>query len=228
MSTANNVTCSIIIPVYNEEQHINSLINQVFNPACEIIVVDGNPTANTLQAITHPDVIKITSPAGRGIQLNAGAQKAKGAILFFIHADSTPSNYAIETIRNILQDESIVGGAFQLHIDSLKKSYRFLEWCINLRSRITQVPYGDQGIFIKKTCFEELGGFPSYPIMEDIAFIKKIKKQRLRFSLLKETIATSPRRWEQEGIIRCTLRNWMIRTLYYLGVHPEKLQKWYR
>ena len=220
--------CSIIIPVYNEEKTISDLLEYLQGFSCEILVVDGNPQQNTINSISEKTIIKIAGPKGRGIQLNMGARKAQGDILWFLHADTLPSPNALAHIKQIMRDQSIGSGAFYLRIDSEKVRYRLLEHGINLRSRVTRIPYGDQGIFMRKSFFEFIGGFPDVPIMEDVALMRLVKRKGGRMCLLKEPITTSARRWEHEGFLRCTLRNWWIRTLYYLGVHPTTLVKWYR
>lgn len=221
-------SCSIVIPVYNEGDEINMLISQLQKIPCELIIVDGHPDKTTLTTIENKNIIKISSSQGRGIQLNAGAEKATNDVIWFLHADSQPSPLCLSNIKQSLQDQRIVAGAFRIQLNSSKKRYRFLERCINLRTQITKIPYGDQGIFIRKEFFDSLGGFQSIPLMEDLELMRRVKKQGGSIILLTEKIRTSPRRWEQEGFLRCTFRNWMVRMLYYLGVHPNTLVKWYK
>jgi hypothetical protein len=98
----------------------------------------------------------------------------------------------------------------------------------SLRSRITRIPFGDQAIFIRKAYFQKLGGFKDIPLMEDLEIMQRIKKKGDKICIIRCKVLTSPRRWEKEGILRCTLRNWLLQVLYFFGVPPYKLAKWYK
>ena len=113
-------------------------------------------------------------------------------------------------------------------IQSGRRVFRLIETGASLRSRITRVPYGDQAIFIRKDYFESIGGFSEIPLMEDVELMRRIKKGGGRIFIIPQKVMTSPRRWEKEGIVYCTLRNWTLITLYFLGVPPEKLTAFYK
>jgi len=103
-----------------------------------------------------------------------------------------------------------------------------IEKIASIRSRLTRIPYGDQAIFIRRNYFQALGGFKDIPIMEDVELMRRIKRRRGKIMILKDKVKTSPRRWEAEGVVFCTLRNWFLITLYLLGFKPETLARFYR
>jgi rSAM/selenodomain-associated transferase 2 len=226
------LTYSFIIPVYREAQIINSTIDYLIHlqkfAAAEIIVVDGDYEGSTLQKISTANVKKILCPKGRARQMNCGAAKASGDILIFLHADTRLPEDALKKIATLLEDETIIGGAFDLGIDSERFAFRVIEKIASIRSRMTRIPYGDQAIFIRRNYFQALGGFPDIPIMEDVELMRRIKHRQGGINILKDKVKTSPRRWETEGVVFCTLRNWFLITLYLLGVKPETLAKFYK
>lgn len=223
---------SIIIPVLNETYIINRLLKHLyklhFNSTFEIIIVDGDRNGNTINSIMGPDVKKVISTRGRGAQMNRGASVARGDIFLFLHADSILAENALDQILATCKRENVIVGAFSLGIDSGKIIYRLIEAAVSLRSRFTKIPYGDQAIFLKKEIFFQLGGFKDIPLMEDVEFMQRVKKTEGIISILPAKVRTSARRWEKEGAVVCTLRNWMLITLYLLGVSPERLAKFYR
>jgi rSAM/selenodomain-associated transferase 2 len=226
------VRYSFIIPVYQEEEIINSTIDHLIHlqkfADAEIIVADGDYEGSTLREISNTNVKKILCPKGRARQMNCGAAKSSGDILIFLHADTRLPEKALKKIATLLEDETIVGGAFDLGIDSQRFAFRIIEKIASIRSRLTRIPYGDQALFIRRDYFQSLGGFKDIPIMEDIELMHRIKQGRGKINILKDKVTTSPRRWETEGVVFCTLRNWFLITLYLLGAKPETLAKFYR
>jgi rSAM/selenodomain-associated transferase 2 len=227
-----NCEFSFIIPVFREQAIINSTIENVHNLvgdySVEIIVVDGHPDGGTIREIQDGTVKKIISEKGRGNQLNKGASIAEGSIMIFLHADSRLPAVALERIFLAVEKEEYVGGAFDLAIDSSRIIFRIIEKAASWRSRLTRIPYGDQAIFIRTSYFKTIGGFSNIPIMEDVEFMQRIKRNKGRIVILEEKAVTSPRRWEQEGVLYCTVRNWFLITLFFVGVTPEKLVRYYR
>jgi rSAM/selenodomain-associated transferase 2 len=223
---------SIIIPVLDETAEINRLIARLKalegEKASEIIVVDGNPEENTLKMIENDHIRRLSSTPGRARQMNAGAAAATGDILIFLHADTWLPAKALQLIDGVMARPGPVGGAFDLGICSNRLIFRVIALTASLRSRLTRIPYGDQAIFIGRAYFHELGGYPDIPLMEDVAFMQKIKKAGDRIELIPSRVSTSPRRWEKEGVLKTTLRNWTLLSAYYLGVSPEKLARYYR
>ena len=168
------------------------------------------------------------SEKGRGHQMNLGASLAEGEILIFLHADTLLPPDALELIETAMADGSRIAGAFDLAIDSERPAYRLIEKAASFRSRVTRIPYGDQTIFIRKGDFRDFGGFRNIPIMEDVEFMQRIKKRKGKICIIGKAVRTSPRRWEKEGIVYTTLRNWLIIALYLCGAKPEKLIRFYR
>jgi len=223
---------SFIIPVWNEEAIISRTIEHVWGLSAsgdaEIIIVDGDPEGRTITVARHMGVKTAISEKGRGNQMNLGASLADGEILIFLHADTILPPDALELIEEAMEDSSCIAGAFDLAIDSDKPAFRLIEKAASLRSRITRIPYGDQAIFIRKREFRELGGFRNIPIMEDVEFMRRIKKRKGKICIIGKAVRTSPRRWEKEGIVYTTLRNWILLSLYLCGVNPESLVRFYR
>jgi rSAM/selenodomain-associated transferase 2 len=226
-----NQQISIIIPVLNESGIINFTIEHLYTldsaDTAEIIVVDGSPHGETINTITGSDVQKISGQKGRGSQMNQGAAVAGGDILLFLHADTRLSHDALNQIVAATKQPDVVGGAFDLEIQSKKKIFRLIEQAASIRSRLTRIPYGDQAIFLQKRFFDHIGGYKDIPIMEDVELMQRVRKADKKIKFISRKVQTAPRRWEKEGVVYCTLRNWSIRTLYLLGVPPEKLKKFY-
>ena len=220
-------TISVIIPTLDEGAVIGPTLKSLKEaPGVEFIVVDGGSQDRTVEiARRHAKVL--SSEAGRGRQMNVGARHAKGEILLFLHADSILRPMAFSRILNALKDPEVIGGAFRLGIDTRKFLLRVVAIFANWRTAITRIPYGDQGIFVRRNVFEQLGGYPDQPLMEDLEFSRRLKRQG-RLVLLPDRILTSSRRWDQEGIFYTTFRNQMLVFLYFLGVSPERLVRWYR
>ncbi len=222
---------SIIIPVLNEPSIINQTVENVYLTGSgfdfEVIVVDGGPGGATINAIQKNDVIKVLSSKGRGMQMNKGASAAKGEILLFLHTDTELPADAYSAILAAVDKNQCAGGAFDLEIKSERIVFRLIEKMANIRSHFTGIPYGDQAIFVKKKLFDELNGFKEIPLMEDLEFMMRMKRAGHKICIMPQKVKTSPRRWEKEGVLYCTLRNWMLRGLYHLGVRPDKLVKFY-
>ena len=193
----------------------------------ELIVVDGGSTDDTISIAKEFTKKVLASPPGRAKQMNEGAKTAEGEILLFLHADARITHGGLGKITPAIIGTPAVGGAFQLGIDSNSLLLRTVAWFANLRTRITKTPYGDQGIFITKSTFQKIGGFPDIPIMEDVEMAKKMKKEG-KIALLREAVITSPRRWNQEGVLCTTLRNRGLMMAYRLGVPPRILAGWRR
>lgn len=228
---------SIIIPVLNESETIQTALecleNHSTGKTIEIVVVDADPDAMTLEAIHFKNASGLQiktdiSGKGRGIQMNRGAELASGPVLLFLHADTLLPEGAIYTILSTLHDPHIVGGAFDLGIRSSRWGYRIIENVANARSRITRLPYGDQAIFLRRDYFHMIGGFSRIPIMEDVDIMRRIKKRGDSIRIVGKRVQTDPRRWEKEGLVFGTLRNWVLMVLYLVGVSPHKLVRYYK
>jgi len=229
MSSPCNI--SIVIPVFHEEEVINEAVDALhrltFESRLEIIVVDGDPREQTLVAIGDSRVIKARSEKGRGKQMNAGAMLASGEVLLFLHVDTELPPDGLAQIDRVMRDKDCVGGSFDLGIGSDKLCFRLIERAASLRSRITRMPYGDQGIFLRREFFFDLGGFRELPLMEDVDLMRRVRQSGKKIHIIARKVKTSARRWEKEGVVYCTLRNWMLILLYLLGVSPQRLAQLY-
>jgi rSAM/selenodomain-associated transferase 2 len=209
---------SIIIPTLNEERTISQCLETVVDiPGIEVIVADGGSTDRTVEITgQYRDVKVVTSVMGRSIQMNKGAGCASGEILLFLHADCVLSREAVLKVMNVFGSGSFMGGAFKIRLLSDKFPYRLIEMGINFRSKFFKLPYGDQGLFVKRSVFEELGGFREMPNCEDLDFVYRLKKQG-KITIFDERISASIRRWENHGILRTSLRNQFLLVSYVLG-----------
>lgn len=233
---------SVVVPVYGEEARMAGLMEHLFSlPApggLEVLVVDGSSDAASLQALEQwcehsapqcaGQIHCLTSPAGRGRQMNTGAQAAKGEILLFLHADTVLPFSAFQAVDSALQDFRINAGAFSLRIDSDWWFVRAIGHMATWRTRLNRIPFGDQALFFRRRVFHAVGGFQEIPIMEDLELMRRLARQGLRIAVLPECVTTSGRRWEEEGPLYCSLRNMLLRMLYTLGVGPQFLAKYYR
>ena len=223
---------SIIIPVLGESSTINQTIGHLyhlkFSQYAEIIVIDGNPEMDTIRVIADSRAKKEVAKKGRGSQMNKGADIAAGDILVFLHEDTTLEHHALKSIIDVMHHKSVVGGAFDLGIRSRKAVFRIIEKTVFIRSRIMKLPYGDQALFIKRKFFYQIGGFREIPIMEDVDLIRRIKKNGGKMAMISSKVQTSPRRWEREGVLYCTVRNWILVSLFFIGVSPFKLARFYK
>ena len=223
---------SIILPVLNEADRINEAIGHLRTldtaAGMEIIVIDGDPDGGTVRAVRDRGVVTDAARCGRASQMNRGAALASGGVLLFLHADTLLPANALSLIRSTLQEDRTRAGAFDLAIESSRPIFRVTERYVALRTRLTRVPFGDQAIFIRRSYFDLMGGFREIPIMEDVDFMKRIRKRGDRISIVPAQVRTSSRRWDREGILYCTLRNWALQIGFALGVKPERLAQWYR
>jgi rSAM/selenodomain-associated transferase 2 len=223
---------SIVIPVLEESEIINGLIAylRAIDPggAAEIIVVDGDPDGSTIGTVRDQEVLTLTAPRGRASQMNAGANRACGSVLLFLHADTRIPSDGLLKIEEVMARGVSVGGAFDLGINAPGLAFRIIERTASIRSRLTRVPFGDQAIFVRRDYFHTRGGFPNVPLMEDVLFMSRIKAGGDRIVILPARAQTSARRWEKRGILSRTLRNWYVQVLYLAGVSPERLARIYR
>ncbi len=223
---------SIIVPVLNEAGIIAETVAHLTD-ACrqfnsEIIIVDADPAGSTICHVDSNQVRTLAGPRGRGRQMNAGAEAAGAGVLLFVHADTRLPENALGQVLAVCCRPAVAGGAFLLGIDHPGKFYRLTEAWANLRGRLTRIPYGDQAVFIKKRVFHDLGGYAPIPIMEDIEIMQRLKRRGLKIRLIGKYVQTSARRWEQEGMIHGMVRNTILSSLYYAGVKPSVLKRFYR
>ncbi len=218
---------SVIPPALNEAKHIGRSLDSIGmqEGEFEIIVVDGCSTDGTADVARRYARVITSEQRGRAIQMNAGARHACGEVLVFLHADSCFPRHALSTLRSALVNPRIIGGTFTLRFDSQRFLLRVIAFFTRFRFRFFH--YGDQGIFVRRTIFEELGGFKQMPMMEDIDFLQRLHR-RGRVILIKQPVTTSARRFLCHGIIRQQLLDIILVVLYVLGIGTEKLSKLYR
>ena len=228
-STTDNLI-SIIIPVLNDADALKKLLPDLQNDRLlghEVLIVDGGSVDGSVTyASALADRVLMTG-TGRGRQMNLGAEQAQHSILLFLHADSKLPKNALANISKILEEPARHWGRFDVILDANGIMYRVIASMMNLRSRITGVATGDQGIFVRRLSFHEAGSFDSIPIMEDIALSKALRKQS-RPACLSAKIITSARRWQQQGTMKTILQMWFLRFAYFIGIKPDKLAHFYR
>lgn len=223
-------TCriSVIIPARNEEAALPATLAALAPEAVhEVIVADGGSDDATVALARRLGATVVASPAGRGRQLNTGAAAASGEILLFLHADTlVPAGFAAE-VRQVLSAPRVIAGAFRLGIAGRAPALRFIAFFANLRAQCGQLPYGDQGLFLRATDFRDCGGFAELPLLEDVDLICRLRR-RGKIRLAAGAVCTSARRWQQLGILRTTWRNLLVLLGFLLGLSPDRLARWYR
>jgi|WetSurSiteA1Bulk_404760.scaffolds.fasta_scaffold00190_19 rSAM/selenodomain-associated transferase 2 len=235
---------SIIISVLNEVANIQIclLALQALRDRAEIIVVDGGSYDNTVELATaYADKIA-ASGQGRARQMNHGASQAIGEILLFLHVDTDLPEHALTLIEQNLSTRQVWGRFnIQLCAEFLVSTRRvrmpwqrtqqlmfnIIAFMMNWRSRLTGIATGDQTIFVTKTAFNNVGGFPEISLMEDIALSRALKKLSPPVCLTAK-VKSSARRWQQYGIFKTILLMWSLRLRYWLGADPDKLAELYR
>jgi rSAM/selenodomain-associated transferase 2 len=217
---------SIIIPIYNEEEilQVNSGRLCTLSKQAELIFVDGGSTDKSIEIARRYGRV-LQCGKGRAMQMNFGAKHAECDNLLFLHADNFIDSEALLSIGRKLEN-GFIGGCLTQRIDKRGVIYRLIEAQGNIRARLSKVFYGDQGIFVKKNIFSQLGGFPEVPIMEDVIFTKKLRKTGNTI-VLANIIFVSPRRWDKDGIIRTVLRYNLINMAFKFGVPLEKIKGLY-
>ncbi len=219
---------SIIIPTYNEEVGIETLLNklQALRPQCELIIVDGGSEDNTVSLVSqHVDVV-IHSDKGRALQMNVGAATAKAPIVLFLHADTFLPDNAIEQLKSAME-KGFVWGRFDIELTGSSRLLSIVAWSMNKRSRWTGIATGDQALFLDKPVFEQLGGFAEISLMEDIELTSRLRKLGKPYCSNSKVIS-SGRRWISFGIIKAILLMWSLRLRYFFGTDPDELEPLYR
>ncbi|HXX76684.1 MAG TPA: TIGR04283 family arsenosugar biosynthesis glycosyltransferase [Nitrospiraceae bacterium] len=231
------MTISVIIPTLNEERIIaNTILRTADLGFDELIIVDGGSTDQTSAIVaslisgTQPSTLStvrlLSAPHGRARQLNVGARASRGDIFIFLHADTQLPITAKQDIVAACTDNVTVGGRFDVQFDRPSMLAQIISTFMNWRSRWSGIATGDQAIFVKRGAFDQLGGFADIPLMEDIDFSRRLKRVG-RIAMLRDRVVTSFRRWEAHGPIKTILLMWGLRFLYWTGVSPHQLQRFY-
>jgi rSAM/selenodomain-associated transferase 2 len=227
------MTISVIIPTLNEATTLaQTLAHTAALGLDEIVVADGGSVDRTRDIAeafcagpTHARIL--TAPTGRARQMNEGAKMSRGEILLFLHADTRLPSGVARVIRSTLADPRTVGGRFDVCFDPPSAWGTVISAFMNWRSRLTGIATGDQAIFVRREVFERLGGFSDIPLMEDIDFTARLKRIGPT-AALRQRVTTSFRRWQQQGPLRTILLMWTLRFLYWIGVNPSRLSRWYK
>lgn len=220
---------SVIVPALNEAANIAATLSRLQSSRAqghEVIVVDGgsvDDTANIAAALSDQ---VLTAPTGRARQMNAGAARAQGGVLLFLHADTQlPDNWA-SLIAAALNNNQHQWGRFDVKLSGSHPMLRVVARLMNWRSRLTHIATGDQAIFVRRDVFVGCSGFPDIPLMEDIA-LSKLLKRRGAPANLRERVVTSSRQWERRGIVKTILMMWRLRLAYAMGADPQALYRRY-
>jgi len=216
---------SVIVPCLNEAHGIVETLDALAPlraRGAEVIVVDGGSSDWTVAlAMPRADIV-IVSARGRAVQMNRGAAHARGEVFLFLHADTRLPDNAVVLIREGLARRNRTWGRFDVRIDGTHFLLRTIAAAMNLRSRVTGIATGDQAIFVDRTAFACVGGFPEIALMEDIELSAMLRHYG-RPLCIPQKATTSGRRWEQHGVLRTVLFMWRLRLAYYFGADPARL-----
>ena len=218
-----------MIPARDEEDRIAAAVASARHGGAsgvEVVVVDGGSRDSTCARARQAGARVVDSPPGRARQLQAGAEATDADAIVFLHADTKlPEDHA-QAIREALSQPGIVAGAFALRFEEPDSALRVVEWGVRVRLRLARLPYGDQGIFVKRAALEAVGGVPQVPIMEDVDLVQALKREG-RLALLDATASTSGRRYLERGVARTVALNTLALLARGLGLDRERIASWY-
>ena len=220
---------SIIIPVLNEEYFLvknKKRFASLLKDGHEILVVDGGSRDNSINLACALGCEVFSTKASRGHQLHYGAERSRNDFLLFLHADTLLPSHAMKVIVHALGKPEQLWGRFNVRFSSPHLVFRAIAWLMNKRSCLTGVVTGDHAMFFKREFYFSCGGYSDIPIMEDVEFCQRLKKNALPVCLTEEVI-TSSRRWEQNGIVKTIITMWVLRLMFFFGWSPEKLARLY-
>ena len=224
-----NPSVSVVVPVYNEARVLPALVPQLRELArsCEVVAVDGGSTDGTPEALGREFRV-VVSPKGRARQMNEGARATSGDVLFFLHADSVLPPDPVGQLLRVMRAHD--AGCFGIRFDRRHAVLGLCSWMSNARVWARGIAYGDQGIFMRRELFEEVGGFPDLPLMEDLQLSLELRRRGVRFGMTRGRITTSSRRFGT-GTVQM-LRTWCamvpLRRMYLDGADIDQIAARYR
>jgi len=219
---------SIVIPALDEEFTLPPVLERARAASdVEILVVDGGSMDGTVQTALGSGARVLVAKRGRAAQMNEGARAASGGALLFLHADTLLPVGFDEHVRRALSRPDVAAGAFLLGIELECRGIRCIERLADWRSRLFKLPYGDQAVFVRAEVFRRLGGFPELPIMEDFAFMRRVRRFG-RIAIVRKRVLTSGRRWAAWGLWKTTMKNQVVILSYLLRVSPNRIAARYR
>lgn len=218
---------SVIIPTLNEATTIVAAIDAARAAgAAEVIVADGGSSDDTIAVATSRGARVITGERLRASQINRGVEAAMHDVIIVVHADTLLPAGAAPAVEQALNSGALFG-AFRVTFLEGGPRLAYVAFMINARTRLSGKPWGDQAQFARRETLLQMGGYPTFPIMEDYELARRMKRAG-RVALLLLTVRTSGRRFLAKGVIRTSFVNWLIIVSYHLGVSPERLARWYR
>ena len=219
---------TVVIPVLRDTGAAKGLLASLpVTPEVEVIVVDGEQDEELDKYVrTRPGVRLYRTTAGRGHQMNVGAAAASGEWLLFLHADSKLPPDWLAAFQAL--GDHLIGGWFRFALDDAAWQARILERLVSWRVRLLQLPYGDQGLFVRRRYFEQMCGYRELPLFEDVEFVRRLARRVDEVVELPLALRTSSRRWRRDGWIRRSARNFALVTMYFAGVSPVWLERRYR
>jgi rSAM/selenodomain-associated transferase 2 len=219
------VTLSVVIPTLNEAARIVATVNSATAPGVEVLVVDGGSRDDTRELAGSAGARVLVSPGGRAAQLAAGVRATRGEVILFLHADTRLVEGFDQAVARVLGDPDVVGGAFRFAFDRSSPALNLVQWGVRLRVALFKLPYGDQGIFVRRQVLEKIGGIPQVPLMEDLDLVAALRNVG-RLAILALPAITSARRYQEDGVFRTVFQHSLLASARRLGVDRGRIASW--
>lgn len=232
-SSTSTPSLGVAICVLDEERELPRLLARLArgereDRADEVAVADGGSRDRSAAIALDHGARLVRAPRGRGSQLAAAARALASDVLVFLHADCVPAPGALALLRRAFARGELAACGLHQRIDARGLFYRCVERAADLRVHWLGLVYGDSGLCVRRSVYERCGGFRSLPLFEDVDLSRRLRGADRARLLASAELAVSPRRWQREGALRATLRNWMLTSAYFAGANPAALARWYR